>query len=49
MSCANTNLLEYMMRSSGEKIPVSQNIQVQVRDTHKCSFYHFRSTCYLTV
>ena len=32
-----------------EKIPVSQNIQVQVRDTHKCSFYHFRSTCYLTV
>jgi hypothetical protein len=36
MSCANTNLPEYMMGNPGRKTPVSQKIHVQAGDTHKC-------------
>ena len=49
MSCANTNWPEYIMGNSGEKIPVSQKIHVQVGDTPRHVISYFRSSCYIAV
>ena len=46
MSCANTNLSEFMMRNHVEKLPVSQKIHFQIGDTQKHTISFYRSISY---
>ena len=49
MSCANTNLPEFMMRNHVGKLPVSQKIHFQIGDTPKHIISFYRSISYTII
>ena len=49
MSCANTNLPEFMMRNHVEKLSVSQKIRFQIGDIQKHTISFYRSISYTII
>ena len=49
MSCANTNLPEFMMRNHIGRLPVSQKIHFQIGHTPKHTISFFRSISYTII